>query len=328
MAKQYTLFRKIGTAQVIAGGFIAVDLPRDHDYNAVFLRLSGTANVTVIATSVRAEAPLQWVQRIQVIAEGKNLVQNAPAWFYSTGNVYRKAKDSGGRATTPPTGVAVATYPVEAGMFVDFATMDTIVPKDSNFRSYGLSLFQLQMQFGNPGDIFVGGTVSFSGVPTVEVFSANVVEERDAQSGKYIDSPKFVKKISFQELSAVNTNAGLEARLPAGNLVRSCFIRTEGFTTAGEPQVGTLNNVTLQNSNDVRLNLTSPQLRMMNNAFFGQVQAGYYTADMVRTGGEGNNFLANLWDVGGASEPKAILDVTGSANGKVQVVTTEYIPYV
>lgn len=325
MAKQYTLIRKIGTQNVTAGGFVAQDLPRDHDYSSVMLRLSGSAQVTVLATSVRAEAPLQWIPRIQVIAEGKNMIQNAPAWFYSMGNLARGAKDPSARATTPPSGVAVATYAVEALMFIDFATIDTIKPKDSNFRAYGLSLFQLQMQFGNPGDIFVGGTVAFSGTPTVEIFSCNCVEERDA-AGKYIDSPAFIKKVSFQELSAVNSNAGLEARLPAGNLVRSVFVRTEGNTTAGEPQVGTLNNLILQNSNDVRLNLTSAQLRAKNNGEFGYVQAGYYVGDLVTTGGHGNNFLGNLWDVGGASEPKAILDVTGSANGKVQVVTTEMIP--
>lgn len=327
MAKQYTLIRKIATVNVVAGGFAAQDLPRDHDYNALMCRLSGSIQVTTGATSVRAEAPLQLVPRIQLMAEGKNMIFNAPAWFACLGNMQRRVKDSGGRALTPPTAASNATYAVEALIFIDLATLDTIKPKDSNFRAYGLSLFQVQFQFGQALDVFVpgAGVAVFSGTPTVEVFSVNCVEERGAD-GKYIDSPAFVKKVSFQELSGVNSNASLEARLPAGNLIRSVLVRTEGAVTAGEPAATQLNNLILQNSNDVRFNLTGAQVRMKNNGEFGQIQSGYYVADMVTAGGEGNNFLGNLWDAGGASEPKAILDIAGFAAGKVQVVTTEYIP--
>jgi hypothetical protein len=328
MAKQYTLIRKIGVSNVAPGGFDVKDLPRDHDYNGILLRLSGSVQVTTNCTSVRAEAPLQLLPRVQVIAEGKNMLFNAPSWYASLGNMKRRVKDSGGRAITSPSAATVATYPVEALIFIDFATLDGIKPKDSNFRAYGLSLFQVQLQYGNPIDIFVpgAGVAVFSGTPTVEIFSLNVVEERDA-NGKYIDSPSFIKKVSFQELSGVASNAALEARLPAGNLIRSVFVRTEGGVTAGEPSTAQLNNLILQNSNDVRLNLTAAQLRMKNNGEFGQVQSGYYVGDLVSTGvGGGNNFLGNLWDVGGASEPKAIVDITGFANAKLQVVTEEYIP--
>jgi hypothetical protein len=327
MAKQYTLIRKIGTSNVAAGGFDAKDMPRDHDYNAVMCRLSGSVQVTTGATSVRAEAPLQYIQRIQVMAEGKNMIYNAPAWFGSMGNVQRRAKDPSARAVTAPSAASAATYAFEALIYIDFATLDGIKPKDSNFRAYGLSLFQIQFQYGQPLDIFVpgAGVAVFSGTPTVEIFSCNCVEERDVK-GSYIDAPSFIKKVSFQELPGVASNAALEGRLPAGNLIRSVFVRTEGGVTAGEPSINNLNNLILQNSNDIRHNLTAAQLRMKNNGEFGYLAAGYYNADLVTTGGDGNNFLGNLWDVSGATEPKAIVDLTGQTAGKVQLVTTEYIP--
>lgn len=326
MAKQYTLIRKVATVNLVAGGFSAQDLPRDHDYNSIMCRLSANVQVTTAATSVRTEAPLQLIQRIQVIAEGKNMIFNAPAWFASFGNMQRRIRENGARAVTSPTAATVATYPVEALMFIDLATLDTIRPKDTNFRAYGLSLFQIQFQFGQALDVFVpgAGVAVFSGTPFVEVFTVNTVEER-GQDGKYIDSPAFIKKISFQELPGVTANASLEARLPAGNLIRSVLVRTEGGVTAGEPATNQLNNFILQNSNDVRFNLTGAQVRMKNNGESGQVMGGYYNADLVTQGGAGNNFLGNLWDAGGASEPKAILDIAGFANGKVQVVTSEYI---
>lgn len=328
MSKQYTLKRKIGTIQVQAGGFASIDLPRDHDYNSILLRLSGSVQVTTNCTSVRAEAPTQLVPRVQVLAEGKNMLHNSPFWAICQGSYRRKILQSGARATTPPTAATVATYPVEALGFIDFLSLDTVRPKDSNFRSYGLSLFQLQLQFGQPIDVFVpgAGVVVFSGTPTVEVLATNCVETR-APDGTYDgQAPLFLKKTTFQEVSIIASNSALEVRLPAGNLIRGALVRTEGGVTAGEPSINNLNNLIMQNSNDIRLNLTANQLRHSNNGDFGQLTSGYYIGDLVSKGGDGNATLSDLWDVGGASEPKAILDVTGQAAGKAQVVVEEYIP--
>jgi hypothetical protein len=327
MAKQYTLLRKIGTVPVTAGGFATIDLPRDHDYNTIGMRLSGNAQVTTNCTAVRAEAPVQWVPRVQLIAEGKNMLHNSPFWATVLGMFRRKSIQSGGRSILAPTAATVATYPVEALGFIDFNVTDTVRPKDAAFRSYGLSLLQLQFQFGQPIDIFVpgAGVVVFSGIPTVEVWAANCVEDRNAD-GTYAGTPPlFLKKTTFQELAIVNANSSQEIRLPAGNLLRSVLIRTEGAVTAGEPSITNLNNLILQNSNDVRLNLTGPQIRQKNNGDYGQITAGYYVGDLVAKGGEGNNTLSDLWDVGGASEPKAILDVNAFAAGKAQAIIEEYI---
>lgn len=328
MGKQYTLLRKVGTVNVAAGGFASIDLPRDHDYNAIGLRLSGSVQVTTNCTSVRAEAPTQLVQRVQLVAEGKNMLHNSPFWAMVTGAFKRKSIQSGARALTPPTAATVATYAVEALGFLDFNSLDTVRPKDSAFRSYGLSLLQLQFQFGQPIDVFVpgAGVVVFSGTPTVEVFACNCVEERNADGSYAGQAPLFLKKTTFQETAIVNTNSAQEVRLPAGNLLRSVLVRTEGGVTAGEPSTNNLNNLILQNSNDIRVNLTAAQLRHKNNGDYGQITAGYYVGDLVAKGGEGNNVLSDLWDVGGASEPKAILDVTGQASGKAQLVIEEYIP--
>lgn len=325
MGKQYRVMQRIGQVPITAGGFDSIDLPRDSDYEAVAFRISATLNVTVLATSVRAEAPCQLVPRIQIVADGKNVLANTPFWAISPGNYLRRGKDSGGRAMTPPSGVAVAAYPVEAIGVVDFATMDTVRPKDSNFRARGLSLFQAIFNFGQPGDCFVGGTVGFTGTPVVEIYALKCVEDTD-EAGNYLSTPLFLRKTSFQEITLPATNPALEVRLPAGNLIRSVLVRTEGATTAGEPDVLTLNGMILQNGLDVRANLTGAQLRGLNGAQFGQVQTGYYVADFCFQGEGGNNMLSNLWDVSNAAEPKAVLDVTGGGSRRAQVIVTEYIP--
>jgi hypothetical protein len=319
---QYRIMRKIGTIQVVAGGQTTIDLPRDYDYETLFLRLAGTANVTVAATSVRAEAPCQWVPRLEVIADGKNTIFNAPMWYASMGSYDRAALQNGARVVTPPTGFAVAAYAVEALGCIDFMTVDGLRPKDSNFRPSGLSLFQLRATFGNPGDIFVGGTVSFTGTPTLEVWASQVVEQPDANGA--FASPMALKKVSTQNTTITASNSALEIRLPAGNFIKSVFIRADGSTTAGEPSTTPINNVILQNGVDVRVNLSGPQLRQKNNMDYGYLLPGYYVADVTSKGRADIN-LTDLWDCSNPAEPKLILDATGAANVTAQAVITEYI---
>jgi hypothetical protein len=324
MAKQYRIQRKVASIPIVAGGFNTQDLPRGYDYEAIFFRISASVQVTVLATSVRAEAPCQLVPRVEIIADGKNNAFSAPFWATSLGAIWRPLAQSGARAVTPPSGVAVATYAVEAIGVVDLASIDGVRPKDSNLRTRGLSLLQARLTFGQPGDVFVGGTVNFSGSPVVDVFTAEIVEETDAQ-GNFLTSPLALRKTSYQELALTASNANQEVRLPAGNLIKSALVRTDGSTTAGEPSTAVLNNLQIANGVDVRINLSGAQLRAKNNADYGQITAGYYMADVTRKGEAGVS-LSDLWDVSLAAEPKLILDVTGGANVKLQVVTTEYIP--
>lgn len=323
MSKQYRVSQKIGNVAITANGFQSIDLPRDSDYEAIGLRIVASLQVTALAASVRAEAPSQLVPRIQVIADGKNVLFNAPFFATGLGNFLRSGKDENARAITPPSGVAVATYAVEAFGLIDFCTPDGVRPKDSNFRSVGLSLFQAVFNFGAAGDAFVGGTVAFSGNPIIEVYALKCVEGVD-EAGN-MTKPIALKKVSYQEVALLASNPNLEVRLPAGNLVRSVFVRTEGATTAGEPDVLTLNNMALQNGLDTRMNLSAGAVRAVNNMQFGKITPGYYIHDFMRQGMGGNNMMANLWDVTGPAEPKAILDVTGSANRKAQLIITEYI---
>lgn len=322
MGTQYRVYRKVASIPLVAGGFAIQDLPRAYDYETLYLRLSGTAHVTVDGVAVRAEAPCQLVPRVEVIAEGKNTLFSAPLWAAVFGKYDRALIESGARATTPPSGHGVADYAFEAIGAIDFCTIDGPRPKDSNFRTSQLSLLQLRVTFGQPGDIFTGGTVSWTGTPTLDVFTSEMIEGADA-AGK-VTTPIALKKTTWMRLATAANNSNQEQRLPAGNQLKSVIIRTEGNTTAGEPSTAQLNNIMLQSGLDVRVNLTGAELRAKNNADYGQIQSGYYVADLVNRGGASAN-LSELWDLSGQVEPKAVLDVVGGANNFVDFIVTEYI---
>src|SRR6266705_2695695 len=150
MARQYRIVRKITTVPITAGQFSLFDLPRSYDYESLFLRINASLQVTVAATSVRAEAPVQLVPRIEVITEGKNTIYSAPFWFASFGNYGRAITEAGSRVTTPPSAVGVATYAVEAIGIADFMTPDGRRPKDTNLRTRSFSLFQCRLTYVQP----------------------------------------------------------------------------------------------------------------------------------------------------------------------------------
>lgn len=322
MRDQYRIKRRIATIPITAGGFNTVEIPRGYDYESIHMRIVGGVQVTGTATSVRAEAPCQAIARCELIIDGRTTAFSAPFWYASLGNVARALTDANARAITPPSGTAIATYQVEAIGVIDLAFTEGERPKDSNLRTTGMSLFQLRVTFGNPADLFVGGTILFNNL-NLEVYTSEVVERPDA-AGNFT-TPFMFRKVSFQEVAVPTTNANQEIRVPAGNLISKVTVRTEGSPTAGEPTVAVLNGAQLASGVDVRLALSGGQIRAMNNADYGLVVPGYYVLDVLSRG-RAPRMLSEAWDVAGQAEPRVVLDIIGGANVRAQIVTEEFIP--
>jgi len=323
MASQFRIKRTYATVTPTPGGFTTIDLPRGYDYESIHIRLFGTVNVTVAGTAVRAEAPTQYIQRAELVADGRNTLFSAPYWFTTLAKYDRpNMLESGARVTTAPTAASIASYPFEANGVIDLNTVDGERPKDSNFRTDGLQLFQLRLTFGSPADAFTGTATAAWTAITVEISTVELVELPDANNQR--TNPVALKKVSFQEIGVQTSNANQEIRLPAGNVIKSVFLRTEGNVTAGEPTAGVLNRLQVFSGVDVRVAATSGALRGQNNNDYGQLTAGYYVADLSRSGGPCAR-MSEMWDVTRQAEPKISMDIVGGANVKAQVVVTEYL---
>ena len=323
MGQQFRIKRTVRVEPVSANGFATIDMPRGYDYEAIHVRFYGDINVTAAATSVRAEAPTQAVKRVELIADGRNTIVSAPYWYSVLANYAREIKQSGSRSVTPPTAAAIASYSVEANGVIDLQTVDGERSKDSNFRTDGLQLLQLRLTFGAALDMFVPGAGAAAFVNCfVEISTVELVEIKDANGQRTL--PKALKKVSFQEVNVTASNSNLQTKLPAGNLIKSVVVRTEGLVTAGEPCTTMINQAQLLSGVDVRVKASGAGLRGMNNADFGPITAGYYVLDVTRNG-SGWARLSELWDVTQQAEPQLLMDVTGGANGKLQAVITEYL---
>lgn len=324
MSQQFRIKRTYATIAAVAGAFATIDLPRGYDYESIHVRAYGTVNVTAAATSVRVEAPCQIIPRIELVADGRNTLFSAPMWFASLAKYDRpNMLESGARVVTAPTAASIAAYPFEVNGVIDLATVDGERPKDSNFRTDGLQLFQLRLTFGQALDMFVpgAGVAAFTAF-NVEVSTVEMVEIPDANGQR--TTPVALKKVSYQELAVPTSNANQEVRLPAGNMIKSLVVRTDGITTAGEPTTAALNRAQIFSGVDVRINQLAGAIRGQNNNDFGQLTAGYYVFELSRSGAPTAR-LSELWDVTRQAEPKISMDITGGANVKAQAVVTEYL---
>lgn len=323
--KQFRVKSVIARIPVVPGSFALVDIPRQYDSESISFRLTGQVQVTAGFTSVRAEAPTQLIQRVDIVADGRNQIVSAPYWALVFGSTDRNNKfNFNSRAVTAPTGAGAATYNIEALGVYDYCLADGERAKDSNFPTQSLSLYQMRLTFGAAADLFVGAGTAVLINCFVEVTYTEMVEIPDADGKRTM--PFFMKKMSFQEYAPGGNNANFEVRIPAGNLIKSVLMRTDGFATAGEPSIAVIKNVIVRAGQDVRLNVTGDSLRAENNMQLGQVLLGYYFHDFTKAAGNSAR-MTELFDVTRQAEPKVIFDVNANATTKIGVVITEMLAY-
>lgn len=321
MAGQYRIKRKIAQVPVTDNGQFTLDVPRGYDIEALHFRLYGQLNITTIATSIRAESPSQLIKRVELVADGKNTIASLPFVLINRANLFRRGQLG---SLTPQSAVAVAAYQIEATGYLDQSNIDGIRQKDSNLRTSGMSLLQMRFTFGAAVDTQIGGAATLTNV-FVDVSSVEMIEIPDPKTGE-ITKPMYLVKRAYQDLAFTTSNANMQVALPVGNIMRGVVIRTEGFTTAGEPSNAVLNNAQLASGVDVRLNLPANTIRSMNSMDYDvtAIPTGIYCLDMMTQGGY-NTQASEGWDLTNASEAKLILDVNGAANTKVTVETIELI---
>lgn len=330
MPGQYRIKRRTHQINLTENNVVTVDLPRGYDYESLFFRMTGTANVTTGGSAVRALAPNQLIKRIEIVADGKNTIASVPFWYLT-----RCAKRAQMGLLVPPTAASIAAYSVEAVGVLDQALIDGVRPKDSNLRTSGMSLLQLRITTGAMTDLFTGSPVGTMTTFGLDVFTSELVELPDPKTGQ-VTQPLYIQKRAYQDIALPASNANQQVILPVGNALRGVTILA---TVNGEPSNAVLNNIQLVSGVDVRVNMPAADLQRMNAVDYDavgilsgttgaasstQMPTGLYEVDMMKNG-LANVKVTDAWDLTGASEAKLILDVTGGSGYQITVVTNEFI---
>lgn len=296
-----------------------IDVPRVLDLASLMLVIDGSIQITVAATSVPWDSPASLIQRVDLVANGKDVLDSIPFNFLVMGNYTRRFTQE---RTAP--GTTVATHPIRAVGIVDRQNWDGFRQKDSLLQAYATGLLQLRVVTGPLTAALVGGTATLL-TTTLETLSSTLDELPKDSAGKTdAGEPKAVRKRSSQSVAFSAANSNNRIRLPVGNYIRSLTVLAqEGATLA--PSDVVVNNVSLSiNQVDTRLLTGWKALRSFNRLKVERdtIQTGFAVLDFSERGS-----LQELVDLRNASVAELVVDhnAPSGANGRVDVVIDEFI---
>lgn len=325
MPGQYRIKRRVALLNIsnAEGSSITVDMPRGYDLESVYLFLNLAGTLTSAGSAVRAEAPLAFIRRVELVADGKNTIASVSGLLLNRTNNQRNGQLG---LLGAPADATAAARTATASLVLDQQLIDGIRPKDSNLRTSGMQLLQLRITFGNYTDLFTGSPAgALTANSTIDISTSEVVELPDEQGN--ISRPLYVLKRTFQDVSCPTSNANQEVNLPVGNFLKSVAMRCQGATTAGEPSDAVVNFITLRSGVDVRYSLgwTASIRQNILDMNVTNRPVGVVVADLTSAGAVSGIRATDAWDLTRASECKLVLDTIGGANNQVGIMTTELV---
>lgn len=314
MAREF--HRSLGTVAFAASTVTRFELPRNHVYKGLRLKLTGTITVAGGTTDgvLASEQPQNLLTMVRVIRNGSEILQAldggslfALAQMNSDGDPIRTALAIPG---------AQAGTAIEVDIPVDFASWRTANPSMSLLRAVGTSSLDLEVSWGTLATAIVGGdrTLTSANIQ-IEVFAEELLD----LTGDFSD-----KNLVFIQRAVTVSQTDLTIDLPLGPLYRRLI-----FKTTAQNDRDTVNTLI----NRIRIEsdgyfahvdrLTFRELQGANKRLYSlnNVITGYAVVDFMKDGNP-----AGLIDTRGSSQFKAVLDVTTGTNTIVRVISEQIIP--
>lgn len=321
MPRRQRYLRRLIASQTFADASrLVIPIDRNHDLSTLLVTVTASVVVSNDYTAAKADAPLQLVNYVRLIANGvKTLISCNGALAYVQ-NIVR----NGNLPTLTAPGVTVATHTAECAFFLDLGVPDGRRPKDSHFPTRGLTSFDLELTMGSGDDLFTDagdGASTFTG--TVKVFAVQM-QEYVGKDGKFT-LPGFVQIRSQQELSFDTSNTNYLHRIPSKQLLRGLIFRAHNADVVSN---SILNNVKVMLANETIFDLSASSIRTLNRSdYAGAMPTGNYFVDFA---GNGNAIskLTDMLDLSGNVDLDVYLDVTGSSGNKIQILPIEFERFV
>jgi hypothetical protein len=315
--------RSFGVIPFVSGQTVSLDLPRNHVFKSVYLRLTGSLVITGgTGTGVfNSEQPMSLIRSIAVVRNGSDVLQRADGGTFF--NLARINSD-GDPQSVPVSAKTAATYAFSADIPIDFASWRMSNPGSTLLRAVGTSSLRLDVTWGTTLDIISLGdatTLAFNPAPQVEVFTEEIMDLTGDFGDKLIT-------ITTRAIAIASTQFTID--LPVGPFYRRLILKTMD-TPAGATSLARLSDAIV---NRVRIisdgsffhtdRMSWAALQGMNKRNYALVALlpGYSVVDFAEDGNPGG-----LIDTRGASSFQVELDVSlGTGATQVQVIQEQLVP--
>ncbi len=209
---QRTIRRKPSSLTHIDNTILTLELPKEHLYHTLHLRLVGELNVTVAAT-LAENGILNLIKNANVKIDGSITPKSANGVLLYYGATYENQQAP--RLSQPAVGVAVNAFSCDIPIrFI--LPRKTIQPYSTLLNSDPFKTFQLHLTTGAVGDVISAGTATLQNF-TYEIWS----EEIKPRQASRLD----LNQESQIDIAFTAANANLQQEYPRGNLYKRWLIR-------------------------------------------------------------------------------------------------------
>jgi len=308
-------FTKVGTALYDAGNTSTFKLPQGPLLRTLWLRLSGSLNVTTLGT-VLSDAPLGLISKVELVADGDT------KWAASPRDLYRFAQYLTSKApelvAPSGTGAAVAcsfAFPVH------FEAHRRSNPADSLFNSEPYAQLELKITWaGALSAILTGHTATINATTSLTVTCEDTYEGHD-QIG-------LIRKIGYVEKVVTAAQSDFEIALPKSGLLDCMLIRADVDSVSNDLLIS---DVKFQFDNSFEPIKSVPWYDLQNkgisdysvdggSAGTGRIP-GYALVDLME-----NGMLTSAPQLKGMTDPKLLLTTT-LPSGTTRIIRVTLITY-
>lgn len=297
-----------------------VDLPRGPHIESVQLRVSGSANITTLFTTVRNIATYRFLRRADWVINSNVTLDSVSGPQLVQQYVMRRNAP----ILVNPLSAAVSLQPFDATFIFDRSMPDGVRPKDSYLQTdFGMSNNQLRLQFGALSDMFIGsGVASYSGV-SASVSVTDYQEQQDKNG--MTPSPGWYGKRNGS-VSAFSAAAnGQQIKVSTGNRLRFVSLRVLDAVTQ-EPNPALLSRIKLSRAGDTRVDMAAIDVLRGNQANYGQsLLAGQYIIDLAYNGAMSGVRYSEFWPIPNSADTFLFVDTTSACI--VEVSTFEGVDW-
>lgn len=229
MATQQRLRRLLAQVPLTLNSQIPIQMPRNYDYETIFIRISGTVTLPVALAvgsngfkpALRSDAPSGLITNVQLLMEGRNALINVPFHVLNQANVRRSrnffsmaipetygATQNPGlvkNAATASTALVENTaITFEATIAVDLQNVLGMRPKDSVLRSGGMQTLDLRITTADSAALFYQASATLLTTPFAPPAIGATLAATTAATNPITNAFITVTDIEMQEMGDAN----------------------------------------------------------------------------------------------------------------------------
>lgn len=301
-----TLRRKIASVTHVDNTILSVELPKEHLYHTLHVRIQGSMVVSG-ALTLKENGIINLLKNINLKIDGRLSPKNASAVLFHFGAMYENQQ----RPRFQDTLTTVATHTFYCDVPIRFKLPNKVAqPYGFLLNSDPFKTFQLFLTTGSTADVFSAGTATLSGL-TYEIWSEEIVPNKIP----VLD----LNQENQQDVTWTAANSKLQYELPLGNLYKRLLFRVEDNGVQSDTKVTKVR--VLVNGTEILHEMTWAELLDFNQNYYHITPAtGIAILEFDERGG-----FSEVIPSGNLSTFKLEFEVIAATAGKINILPMELV---